>query len=404
MRQNNSIELSFILIFLLGIMTIGNTQDGGSAGSFLRIGAGVRSFGFGGAYTAISNDASATYWNPAGLTQIESTQLLISNSKMSLDRNYTFAAIVSSFGLGKIAFSHINYSVGNIEQRNENGDLIGDFSISRTAYFLSYGLKIFESLSFGINGKLIRSKILDYQASGFGFDTGVLIKPIKQLAIGFVVQNINTEINWNINSSTREKIPVIFRTGIAIQPPQIPLIFSFDYEKGEKTKGQFHIGSELNFEGLSIRTGLDDGDLAFSAGIPLDLSFANLQFDYGYCNDPVFETSVHKFSVLLNFTKKDRSYTQSSNKTKIDDVLRTLYKTKVAGTKNDLIAIEIKPKYNFRKGMEFKIFGRSEDEKFHFLGKYIIIRLGNKYAAIQMISPGYEMTLKKGDVIFLKLD
>ena len=47
-------------------------------GSDLGMGTGARATGMGGAFVAIADDASAAFWNPAGLTQLESNQILIS--------------------------------------------------------------------------------------------------------------------------------------------------------------------------------------------------------------------------------------------------------------------------------------------------------------------------------------
>ncbi|MBI4062852.1 MAG: UPF0164 family protein, partial [Elusimicrobia bacterium] len=43
--------------------------------SFLKIGVGARPIGLGSAYTAMANDATAIYWNPAGLGAIKKREL-----------------------------------------------------------------------------------------------------------------------------------------------------------------------------------------------------------------------------------------------------------------------------------------------------------------------------------------
>ena len=44
---------------------------------------GARAMGMGGAFTAVANDASAIYWNPAGLTQLTGTQLMLGTTLIS---------------------------------------------------------------------------------------------------------------------------------------------------------------------------------------------------------------------------------------------------------------------------------------------------------------------------------
>ena len=41
---------------------------------FLKIGVSARGIGMGGAFTAIADDASATYWNPAGMVDVTRTK------------------------------------------------------------------------------------------------------------------------------------------------------------------------------------------------------------------------------------------------------------------------------------------------------------------------------------------
>lgn len=47
-------------------------------GSDLGMGVGARAIGLGGAFVAIADDPSATFWNPAGLTQVERSQFFLS--------------------------------------------------------------------------------------------------------------------------------------------------------------------------------------------------------------------------------------------------------------------------------------------------------------------------------------
>ena len=44
---------------------------------------GAKAMGMGGAFTAVANDASAIYWNPAGLTQMTGTQFMLGTTLIS---------------------------------------------------------------------------------------------------------------------------------------------------------------------------------------------------------------------------------------------------------------------------------------------------------------------------------
>jgi len=49
-----------------------------NAGNFLKFGIGARAMGMGNSFVAVADDATAVYWNPAGLTQVAENQVFVS--------------------------------------------------------------------------------------------------------------------------------------------------------------------------------------------------------------------------------------------------------------------------------------------------------------------------------------
>ncbi len=383
-------------------------QDGGYPGAFLRIGAGARSLGLGGAFVAIANDASTCYWNPAGLTHVNKTQFLFSHSMLSLDREYNFSSVVfcPSPNIG-IGISWIKYAVGKIEQRNTSGQLLGDFSSTQNAYIISYGFRAGKIFSFGTNTKLISHDMLNYSSLGFGLDFGILFTPWKFISFGGSLQNIETNLNWNTESLQplpSEKIPLSLRAGIALHLPLLPIILCYDYEKNEKQKARNHFGAELDLGSLIIRGGSDNKNLTLSAGIPLNLSFAEMQLDYGFCNEPYFESSVHRFTVLLSFAKKKNDISLEKDKI-FDDELIDMFsymETRVLLTQGNKIAIGLGSLSGLKKGTICEIY-RENNIIEEFIGKYLVYNVREDVAAMKLIFREKKFLLKKGDKIKVKV-
>ncbi|MYA71297.1 UPF0164 family protein [Candidatus Poribacteria bacterium] len=129
----------------------------------LRLGAGARSIGLGGAFTAIADDATATVWNPAGLGAAPDLSLNFSTQQLDLDRSHNFIALTKALGsAGSIGIAITNAGVSGIPQYDSSENYGGEFDYSANAYSLSYGIGI-GNFSLGLTGRML--------ADNFGLDT-----------------------------------------------------------------------------------------------------------------------------------------------------------------------------------------------------------------------------------------
>ena len=65
------------LIAVILLINSGNAQFRKYSNEFLNIGAGARGLAMGGAQSASVNDATAGYWNPAGLSSVIDNRKLL---------------------------------------------------------------------------------------------------------------------------------------------------------------------------------------------------------------------------------------------------------------------------------------------------------------------------------------
>lgn len=313
------------ILVLICILTIPHmTSAAKYAGEFLSTGVGGRALGMGGAYVAMNQDVSMSYWNPAGLAGIDFRELALMHSERFGDLvNYDYAGYVQPLdksGQSVLAFSLIRLGVDDIPftedlelvepndaTRNGKLDAPDEYVIydedkiiwesdSETAFFVSYGRHVNTSLSLGGSVKLVRKAIGKYNANGFGFDIGAQYRLSDDLTLGANIQDATTTLLlWN-EDGEQENINPTLKTGLAWIKPigfmqgQIAATFDVDtrFEGRDEVGSQYstgtvsfdtHFGVEYFYRNaLAFRLGPSAGDLTAGAGIILN----KLRFDYAF--------------------------------------------------------------------------------------------------------------------------
>jgi tetratricopeptide (TPR) repeat protein len=253
---------AMIIVFVaVCLLVIGNLSPvfaaatGGQAGQFLSWGAGGRSLGMGNAFFSVSDDASATYWNPAGLTQMDRKEVMALHVNLFADTSYDFISYVhptpkmgvfganitrlSSGGFEKIAitFDPTKTDITSITT-------LGTFEDVQTALTMAYGKKIKENVSIGVSGKYI-NHTLDTSTNGFmTFDTTLLIdglsSQLKNLRLGFGIQNLlSTKFG-----DTDDTLPLILKMGASQKFLRDKLLLAFDVDKSMNANMGWHLGTE----------------------------------------------------------------------------------------------------------------------------------------------------------------
>ncbi|MBD3303163.1 MAG: PorV/PorQ family protein, partial [Candidatus Eisenbacteria bacterium] len=290
---------------------IGDDQNNHNA-PYLRMGVGARALGMGGAFTAVANDLTAGYWNPAGLTWTSGWQIGgMYSSGMEVDRSYNHIGFARNSDWGAYGFNWLNAGMTDINWRGSMGEDLGTGDFSDNAFMLSFG-KRFDILSLGITGKYLRESLDadvegDDAISGYGIDLGMGLMLAEQVRFGFNVQDIAGELG---SSDDANDIPTNLRAGVAVMPIQ-GMTAAFDVAKTQNDDDyRFHLGGEYGIPltedlGAAIRAGLNDGD--FAAGFGMSFSF--LYADYAYVNDAQdFLNENHRFSVALKFGQEEMEY------------------------------------------------------------------------------------------------
>ncbi|MBG8551952.1 putative type IX sorting system protein PorV2 [Hymenobacter guriensis] len=183
------------------------------ANEFLNIGVGARALGMGNTQVSLAQDATAGYWNPAGLlgqkTKYDAVLMhselfsgIVKNDyaafSMPLDERSAIGASIIRLGVDDIADTrNLVNEYGQI-----NYDNITYFSVADYAMLLSYARKLGpEGLTVGANGKIVYRNVGSFATAwGFGFDAGAQYQH-GNLRLGLMARDITTTITaWSINS------------------------------------------------------------------------------------------------------------------------------------------------------------------------------------------------------------
>ena len=209
--------LKFVFIFLAPLLMVSQSTRKYS-NEFLNIGVDASALGMSNAVVASSNDVNSGYWNPAGLVNLEDSEIAIMHSSYFANiANYNYIAFAmplddrSAVGLSLIRFGvdDILDTTKLIDQQGViNYDRINLFSAADYALIFSYAKKLpITGLNYGVNAKVIRRIIGDFASSwGFGLDVGIQFES-NDWKFGLMARDITTTFNaWAIDADRLQDI------------------------------------------------------------------------------------------------------------------------------------------------------------------------------------------------------
>lgn len=231
-------KLKLIIIgFLVILGTRVYAQGGTTAVPFLLIGPNSRNAGMGETGAGLINDASAMFWNPAGLAFQNGMEVNITHSPWLpglglsdlfydyLSGKYHWKKINGTIG---VSITYLN--IGEIIRTDEFGNEIGKYKAFDGAIALGYGTKITKDLGIGIVTRFIYSKLAEgkvgnEQGTGvaydLSFDLSALWRPSKtkikfinnRLGLGLNFSNIGPKVTY-VDAAQADPLPSLLRFGI----------------------------------------------------------------------------------------------------------------------------------------------------------------------------------------------
>ncbi|MGE5401100.1 MAG: PorV/PorQ family protein [Ignavibacteriales bacterium] len=317
------------------------SKSGTTAATFLEIPVGAPAVGMGAAFVSIASDASALYWNVAGIASLQQIELNVQHTTWIAETKFDYAALILPLGsLGTFGFSFTSLSmpdmkVTTIEQQEGTGEY---FSAGDMAIGVSYARSLTDRFSIGFTAKYIQQKIWHESATGFAIDASTIFRTdlFNGMVIGATISNFGTSMQMagrDTRTFTRvdptklgsnERVPF----NVELDSWDLPLFMQFGISTHVVNSDNFrwlvavdavhpndnyesvNLGSEVSYQDIIfLRGGFNslflkdpEGGLTLGLGVATSnlLGQMNIKFDYAYRNFGRLQ-NIHVFSVDLRF-------------------------------------------------------------------------------------------------------
>jgi hypothetical protein len=332
------IIIPFLLLIVIGksdgqlIPNLGGQRAGISAFQFLKIGAGPRAVGMGEAFIAVANDASALFWNPAGLVQFNKDEVIFAHGWYVVDIKHEFFGGVyhltpgDALGLSVISLHMQEMPVTTETAPFGNGRY---FTFGDVAVGATYSRKMTDQFSFGLTVRYVEETLDLIKMRGVVTDIGTFYwTGLGSARFAVVVSNFGadvspsgniTELNGTQVSSFQSfSPPTQFKLGFAMEPLEDEhsrLTTSVELHHPNDNAENLHFGVEYQWEKwFWLRAGVmrtigerllgqdnsSSGDITLGLGVAVPTTFSDVRFDYAFANFNALG-SVHRISIGFSF-------------------------------------------------------------------------------------------------------
>lgn len=321
--------LSILAVLTLTALNLRASDVGraGQAGSFTRIGAGAKAMAMGGGSSALADDATAAYYNPAGLAFLDKRQFGLALNSMALDRKLMWVGYVQPFE-GKIGSSGngrpmqagfslawLGAGVDDIDGRDYDGNHTKTYSNWESAFYFSFAVRPDPRFALGFSAKILWNTFphatdngKSMSATGVGFDFGLTAKPMRSVTLGIMLRDLRSRYTWNSQklyergTQTVDAFPRTLSAGASWLGFSDRLLATGSVEKIEFQPALYSSGVQYSFfRKVFVRAGIRNGGLTYGAGFCQDVFSKRTVVDYAFVPDPVAPRGNHVFGFSFVF-------------------------------------------------------------------------------------------------------
>jgi hypothetical protein len=290
---------------------------------------GAKGSALGNAFTAYAGDASALFWNPAGLGMLEGGSWFLSQTNWIAGIKISSGAVSYStkrWGVFGASFSAVQWGEMHGTQRTSTSagyKETGAFSPTNWSVGIGYAFRVNQQFSMGAHVKYLYEKLgtalegtMDNptryvgETGLFALDIGTLYYTgFKDLRFGMSLQNFSEEKTYRAESFP---LPLTFKFGIAMDMFQFfqegstnKLTLSIDAIHPRDFTERLHFGGEYSYNNMlflrgGYKTNYDEEDWTLGAGLNFKVNGMTVGLNYSYVNFMHFD-AVHTFSFEFTF-------------------------------------------------------------------------------------------------------
>ena len=322
------ITILIVIVFCMPMFGKIFPKAGTASLQFLKLGVDARAIGMGEAYTAVTDDISGIYWNPAGIAWNYNTQLFFSHSNWVVDTYHEFLALSTETNYGFVAgFASVLHGPPMDVTTEENFGPTGEtFYFTNMALGLSYANRFTDRFSFGVTGKFLYEQIAEDNMYGFAFDVGSIYNTgFRNITIGMALRNFGPDVGYDLgdennysdplrhvdNSGSNFPIPMTFSLGLVgdlYRTRTDYLIASIQLDNSIDRKETWNVGGEYKLHNLFLRggyqIGYDAASYSLGFGVVATTRLAIYNIDYAFTEmgrlQTSFWTGAHRVSIKMS--------------------------------------------------------------------------------------------------------
>jgi len=262
--------------------------DPGDAGAlFLRVGMGARASAMGEGFTAVAEDASSVFWNPAAMAAVLSTNVMFAHSESFLSSRLEQLALTHETDYGTIGLMFTGQYMDKMERREDEPSAmpLGEFSVYDVAFAAGFARYVLPNLSLGATVKPVYQRIDEKSSVGLAFDIGIYhVSRIEGLRLAAVALNVGTPM---VFVEEEYALPRSIKVGgsyeRAVDPIRGQVLFTFDGVFINDGDPKQHLGAEYMYRRtLALRAGYKGGYDSYGGTFGAGIRYKKLDVDYAF--------------------------------------------------------------------------------------------------------------------------